>query len=792
MKIKKIFITRYGPLQNIDLSIGPGLQVIWGRNEAGKTLTIDAIIKMMLEGKVRDFDRINRVEEDPEGFILFEDTDGEEKKISVKNGLARYFPFSGLDLRNIFIIRDSDLTLKQECGYYKSITDRLTGMNLEKIENLLSGIKDYGRLTRPSSDADLSDSREYGKAASLVRESRSFISDSTEYMDHAGEQKYDFLELDQLKAKKDILDIRKNVDKAEKAQNWDRYSKMSQNLDHLIRSRDEYQDLKNFNQANYGIMTELDLEIDSIEERIGELKKDFEKNSGRKTSVGEKIIEVKTSSGPMENKKKEIDRLKNELEIFSRRKSEETREIGIFPKILAAILLILVPASFPLVYFPTKNILLSFILPVLFFIGSTIMVAVISRAGIGKNRFKADGNMLESGFRKLGFKIRSLEDVIAVSGAFEEEYYKICQAKDALNDQLRLLDIQLSETSVNIKNDENKKRSLIIEKEKFFNSHNIHSVEEFRDKLWKRNRAESNIMSGIRNMTDLSGTGSVNGTMQEDMDTGFEKIAPNMEGLIKKWRVETGRIRPADDPGTEKGPKFDPVEFGDLKNSLLELQNREGMLDQRLDEHRNNLNDYQRRFLHLNMEPYLKDYNAVNINTLEKLREACGIAESFIEIIDGEYNIAIKALKIFEDIKSQEETKISDLFEKLGVSGVFGEITEGKYTGVKFDSELQTVKVIDERIGELEASKLSKGAYDQLFMAIRIAIAEEMLGEGKGFFVMDDAFLASDRYRIKSQFKILKKLADRGWSVLYFSVKDEVRDLAVKFSKNKVLEIQDK
>ena len=123
------------------------------------------------------------------------------------------------------------------------------------------------------------------------------------------------------------------------------------------------------------------------------------------------------------------------------------------------------------------------------------------------------------------------------------------------------------------------------------------------------------------------------------------------------------------------------------------------------------------------------------------------------------------------------------------MSGVFEEITEGKYTGVHFDGNLQSVKVIDKYERELEASKLSKGAYDQLFLAIRIAIAEEMLGEGKGFFVMDDAFLASDSYRIKNQFKILAKLADRGWSILYFSVKDEVKDLASKFSKNKVIEI---
>ena len=61
MRIKKIHIIKYGPVTGLELDIGPGLQVIMGNNEAGKTLTIEAIIKMLLEGKTRDFDDIDRV-----------------------------------------------------------------------------------------------------------------------------------------------------------------------------------------------------------------------------------------------------------------------------------------------------------------------------------------------------------------------------------------------------------------------------------------------------------------------------------------------------------------------------------------------------------------------------------------------------------------------------------------------------------------------------------------------------------------------------------------------------------
>ena len=98
MRIKKIHIIKYGPISGLDLDIGPGLQIIMGKNEAGKTLTIEAVIKMLLEGKTRDFDDIDRVSEDPEGYILFEDSSGKEQKINIKNGLSKHMDLGGLDL----------------------------------------------------------------------------------------------------------------------------------------------------------------------------------------------------------------------------------------------------------------------------------------------------------------------------------------------------------------------------------------------------------------------------------------------------------------------------------------------------------------------------------------------------------------------------------------------------------------------------------------------------------------------------------------------------------------------
>jgi len=72
---------------------------------------------------------------------------------------------------------------------------------------------------------------------------------------------------------------------------------------------------------------------------------------------------------------------------------------------------------------------------------------------------------------------------------------------------------------------------------------------------------------------------------------------------------------------------------------------------------------------------------------------------------------------------------------------------------------------------------LSGGTHDQLYLVIRLSIAERMLGDDRGFFILDDPFVKSDIGRLKNQLQLLKSMAGAGWQILYFSAKKEVYDL---------------
>jgi uncharacterized protein YhaN len=134
---------------------------------------------------------------------------------------------------------------------------------------------------------------------------------------------------------------------------------------------------------------------------------------------------------------------------------------------------------------------------------------------------------------------------------------------------------------------------------------------------------------------------------------------------------------------------------------------------------------------------------------------------------------------IFEEIEGDERKKITDLFGSGNpVTKLFEEVTGGAYSEVVLDPGSSRIGIRRAGGSIVESDKLSLGTFDQLYMSIRLALAEELLQGETGFFIMDDPFIRSDPNRVRRQFDILSDIAARGWQVLYFTAKGEIRDLA--------------
>jgi DNA repair protein SbcC/Rad50 len=329
------------------------------------------------------------------------------------------------------------------------------------------------------------------------------------------------------------------------------------------------------------------------------------------------------------------------------------------------------------------------------------------------------------------------------------------------------------------------KKSYELELEEIMGSLGIRDINQFNEKRRLRNRAASEIMSLARSLMEMPG-GDIPGY---DPDRDLGEMAEGLGDAISTWEDKLSGLRPDGDPVPED-EEAGKERLEDLRTELEALEEKEGRLKISLEEHRGNLNRFQGKFAALDLPRHLERLGPFEITNLERLREAVSHCNRFVGLIDRQQNLAAEAIRIFEDIKNTEETKVSELFEKLKISDIFADITGGKYKDVRFDSQAGEVTVTDAGGNTLNAEKLSKGAYDQLFLSIRIAISEEILGEGRGFFIIDDAFLSSDSRRLENQFKVLKKLADKGWSIVYFSVKDEIAGISRKYTVNKAIEMK--
>ncbi|MCK4642322.1 hypothetical protein KAU32_01670 [bacterium] len=106
------------------------------------------------------------------------------------------------------------------------------------------------------------------------------------------------------------------------------------------------------------------------------------------------------------------------------------------------------------------------------------------------------------------------------------------------------------------------------------------------------------------------------------------------------------------------------------------------------------------------------------------------------------------------------------------VSKVFSKLTSDKYTQVDYDRDENTLYAKDTEGHIYSVDELSQGTFDQLYFSVKIAFGEEIFDGIKGFFLLDDPFIAADKKRFENGMKMLKKLSDDGWQIIYFTVQD--------------------
>jgi len=764
MKIKEFSIRRYGPLPdsgNISLQ---NFNLFFGNNEDGKTLTIDALVKLLLGKYIKDFEHINRVDETPDGHVIIEDETENEVKLPEKGNITSVVDLSPSECRNIFVIRNSDLSIANEANFYTKITDRLTGLRTEEIKNIKDELKDIGKLTPSGSYRDDVKSNKLKSRIDSIRQLINKIENLPEEIDI---DELDMIEEESLKFSEGINGIISEIDDLEDSRNREKYEKGKEALNKLKDSVKILKELKDYNEEDAQLWGYCKGDIEKYKEEKQELLSEQKENEEELKKITAKSKEKKRDFQVLNDRKNVIDNdVKPELRNYEKEKieiikNEKKSKSFSFLRISSVILLTL--SLIGTIIKPSLPFIVLIILFSILFLISLYPIFVLS-----KKRSQLGGlfEKIRLIITKYNLSSETFENMLSSIQKFDEEFLKQSEEIQELKrgeDTLKQKIITIKDRLIPEKVQKIKTAKEKIDRIKKKSGEDI--LKGYTKKVKKRNNEEKTISEQ---------SGVLKSIVGESEDT--------IEKNITFWEIELVELEDYKDKAM--GIVYDKKKVEKLKGEKSQIEDKlEQMIDRKkiyqrkleeIERETNNLLLLESDFLYCRASV---DLQGVKTKLQDFLNENENIRDNVLETI-----------KIFDEIESEEKEKVSELFgEDSSISKYFSNITNGLYENVFFSQETGKIEVIRKDGKILEVKKLSGGAYDQLYLSIRLALGEKLLKGNKGFFIMDDPFVKSDEIRLKRQIKMLMNISKMGWQILYFSAKGEVRDSLKSYFENKAI-----
>ncbi len=737
MKVKALQLLKYGPLENILLNFREGFNLIYGKNEEGKTLTLEALTRLLLGKnakkilrKAKEFKRIDAI---PEGLAII-NLNGKEIILDGRRDLFSHLPYQveAMDLTNIFIIRNSDLLIKEE-NYYSKISERLSNIEISKIEEIKKLVELKGNVTPGQRNLSSAGEKKAGERLERAKELIERIDNFTKNLNEKGIE-YDgkkltenYLKLRRLSEHKKLLEEAKKASLANQAKSL---------LKRISQSQLELEEWENINDSDLIEFDKLENEEERINDQITKLKEDEKEKR-------ENIIKIEDE---IESSQSKLQKLRNELELLNNYRKEaedilyeplpeEYYAHNLLKKLPIPILIVITIMSF-FYFYSGKNIFLIFLtLLITAFITNFIYIILIENKG---KKVLIRQKKLET---ETGYKAKEiLKQIEQLNDSIREIEMNLVTKKEILNEKQKDLR-KIKETlrkSEQYKNEISKKLNFYRKETKAV------SANELRIKLERKKEILHNL-----DKTTVEA--------KEMLKQYYDKVPDSIED-IQSILVNLSQYTQASDI------KYSPKEYDEILKKIELTQNEIEHLS-------NSINLTKNELLLISSEASKIIGKEIIIETPELLPLLKEELKHLIYSIEDEYKMALTILKILDEIENEEINMVETIFKQQNISSIFAELTENRYTEVRLNNKEIEVKTKDGII--LKPFQLSGATFDQLYFSIRIAIGKAIL-QSPGFLILDDPFIKYDRERLITQFKMLKILTEENWQVIYFTAKDEV------------------
>lgn len=752
MKIKEFSLTRYGPLSTTGKIQLDGFNLFFGRNEDGKTLTIDALVKLLLGSNVKDFQNIQRVEETPEGYVIVEDDKGKDIKFPEKSNLTKISGLSPSECRNIFIIRDSDLSVYHESEFYTGIADRLIGLRTDELLKIKENLKEIGKITPTGTFRDI----KIEKLKTRIDRAEGLVKRINVIADRVKKENSDKIEEDYVTCKEKIDEVQQEIESLDDSRKREIFEKGKDSFDKLKQALDEVDGLKVYNNEDDQLWRGCEKEIEAYKEEKGELSQELNRYKNQLKEASEDLSEKERNFQVLEERKKRIDNdIRPDLKNFEEKRRElALREVknkyfvslGVISAIFLGLSLIgaIVNMLSPL-----------FQLLILLFLFLVIIFGVLRLQFISENaKLAGEFERIRLIISKFELNAGDVEGIFSNIQKFDDQYSKNAIELESIRTNNKVLQSTI----------------------RLFEEKNIPDVEE-------KIRSAENKIDGIQRK---SKEGSLSDyTMKLVVKQGYERSIGEEKSVLRSifgeksivddmafWSEEIKGLEKYKDKS--KVIKYDENRSSELKDIKRTLDGKLAEINSKMRSLQTEMGEIERQA----KEILLSDNEFIICNTTVDLKAIKDALQRFIDENESNKENVLSIMEIFDEIETEEKEKVSDLFgNKSTTSTYFKEITNNLYEEVSYNKGTGKIEVRKKDGKILEAEKLSGGAYDQLYLSIRLALGEKLLKGKKGFFIMDDPFVKADPDRLKKQIEMLGRIKDIGWQILYFSSKSEIKDI---------------
>lgn len=798
MKINKLFIISFGKFQNKEINLKPGINLIVGDNEAGKS-TIHKFIEGMFYGfykpnikrrmTTEEYDKYLPWDNSNEYYGVIEISD-EDKEIRIernfmkgKDELTIYDNNSGEDISSKYEY-DSVLKLhnyaKEHLGINNSTfknTVSISQMESKTSEELVKEIKDNIINLGETKNLDISinniikkiqekkddigtekrKTSKYGKLKQRIKEIEKEKEEAITNWEAERELKdEENLLLNNLKS---LLKLKEEIEEKMKYYKADEYKKKYIDATKVMKRINDLEEelnskaiYKNVNKDeinnSLNLMQEIQLLIKSKEEkedRIKELKRELSiiLNELNEIDVNEQeIISIDKMNSDI-YKYEDSESKKREIDIDIRNCKEEDKEN--YNRLVSKNKKIKLTLLTDIGLIMTSIIALFF--GVSFGLASTIItIAVFILLGF---IYKTNSKL-----------IRKLEKLIIIQ---EEK-------KESLQNELEEI--------------------LKIQKEIMdnYNVHNIYELRALKESLFKK---KITIEENIKHYNKLK-------TKEKELNDKIESIKVNSKIEIDTINTYKDKVKKTLDQymaTDEDGLKRALELHYDYIRANQELNNKKELLDkivegETIENIKNKADEFKESNIHIedSYEELISKLKEVNESILNINREISMINtktehieannRKLVDIEEELFNQNEKIEKM--DFKINSLTLVEDAIEHISkelqnnfapklnerISTIIKKVTNNKYGEIKVNPNME-ISIVDNNINKLvKAEDLSAGTIDLMYFALRIGISD-IVSEGKNIpLILDDCFVQYDYKRLN---QVIKLLANQDKQIIIFT-----------------------